>query len=89
MSKNYHGEVTKQPKLAEQWNDAHWVGKLKRADEHLLVIKGLTRTAGAGRRQARVQQWNLGSVKAVLNRVQEWKASTEIDTSVARSRMKR
>ena len=31
----------------------------------LLVIRELTRTAGAGRRQARVHEWNLGSVKAV------------------------
>ena len=60
MSKDYHGEVAKfaelswfcsaakQSKLAEQWKDAHWVGKLKRADEHLLVVRGLTRSARAG-----------------------------------------
>ena len=76
MSKNYHGEAVKfaelswfcsiarQSKLAEQWNDAHLGGKLKRADEHLLVTRGLTRPARAGRRQARVGKWNLGSVKA-------------------------
>ena len=80
MSKNNHSEVTKfaelswfrsiakQSKLAEPWKDG---GKLKQVDEHLLVIKGLTRSAGAGRRQARFEKWNLGSVKAVLNRVQE------------------
>ena len=48
------------------------------------MIKGLTRSAGAGRRQARVEKWNLGSVKAVLN--QKWKTSTEIDTSVDRQK---
>ena len=60
MSKDYHGEVakvaelswfhsiSKQSKLAELWKDAHGVGKLKRADEHLLVIRSLTRPAGAG-----------------------------------------
>ena len=58
-----HGEVAKfaelswfhrtakQSKLAEQWEDARWVGKLKRADEHLFVIRSLTRSLGAGRRQ--------------------------------------
>ena len=83
MSKNYHGEVAefaelswfhriaKQSKLAEQWKDAHSVGKLKRVDEHVLVIRGLTRSAGAGRREARDEKWNFGSVKAVLNRVRE------------------
>ena len=30
--------ITKQSKLAEQWKDAHWVGKLKHVDKHLLVI---------------------------------------------------
>ena len=29
-----------------------------------------------------MKKWNLDSVNAVLNRFQEWKASTEIDTSV-------
>ena len=81
MSKDYHGDVekfaelkwfhsiTKQSKLAEQWKDAHRVGKLKRADEHLLMISGWTRSARTGRRQARDEKWNWGSVKAVLNRV--------------------
>ena len=64
--------------------DTHWVGKLKRADEHLLVIRGFTRLARAGRRQVRDEKRNLGSVKAVLNRIQELKASTQIDTSVGR-----
>ena len=85
MSRNHHGEVTKfaelswfrsiakQSKLAEQWKGAHWVGKLKQVDEHLLLIKGLTRSAGAGRRQDHVEKWNLGSVEAVLNHIQEWK----------------
>ena len=95
---SYHREVTKfaelvwfrtiakQSKLAEQWKDAHWVGKLKQVDEHLLVIKGLTRSAGAGRRQTRVEKWNLGSVKAVLNRIQKRKTSTEMDTSIDRQK---
>ena len=94
MSKDYHGEVAKfaesswfhsaakQSTLSEQWKDAHRVGKLKRASEQLLVIRSLSRSARAGRRQARDEKWNSGSVKAVLNRSQEWKASTEIDTSV-------
>ena len=71
--------IVKQSKLAEHWKDAHWVGKLKRADEWLLVIKGLTRSARAGRRQARDEKWNLDSVEAVLNSIQELKASTELD----------
>ena len=49
MSKDYHGDVAKlsdvvwfrilakQPKLAEQWKEAHWVGKSERS-EHLLAI---------------------------------------------------
>ena len=66
-----------------KWKDAHWFEKLKRADEHLLVIRELTRLARAGRGQARVEKWNLGSVKAVLNRIQELKASTERHTSIS------
>ena len=31
-----------------------------------------------------MKKWNLDSVNAVLNRIQEWKASTEIDTSVGK-----
>ena len=64
--------------LLFKWKDAHWVEKLERADEYLLVIRELTRTAGAGQRQARVDKWNLGSVKAVLNRIQELKATPHI-----------
>ena len=40
------------------------VGKLHQADEHLLVIKGLTRSARAGRRQVRDEKSNLDSVKS-------------------------
>ena len=47
------------------------------------MIKGLTRSAGAGREQVRDEKWNLGSVKAVLRRILGSKANTEIDTSVA------
>ena len=59
ISKDYHGEVAKfaelswfhsiakQSKLAERWTDAHWVGKFKRADEQLLVTRGLTRSEQA------------------------------------------
>ena len=82
MSKDYRGEVAKfaelswfqsiakQQKLSEQWKNAHWVGKLKRADEQLLVIRGLTRSVKMK-----------SGIWTVLNRIQEWK-STEIDTSV-------
>ena len=54
MSKDYHGEISKfselvwfripakQPKLAEQWRETHWVGKSERSDEHLLAIRGST-----------------------------------------------
>ncbi len=50
MSKDYHGEVAKlselvwfrisakQPKLSEQWREAHWVGKSERSDEHLFKL---------------------------------------------------
>ena len=69
-----------------KWKDAHWVQKLKRADEHLLVIRELTRLARAGRGQARAEKWNLGSDKAVLNRIQELKASTELHTSAVRQK---
>ena len=72
--------------VAEQRKEAHWVGKLKRADEQLLVIRDLTRSARAGRRQARDEKWNLDSVKAVLSCIQDWEASTEIDTSADRQK---
>ena len=78
--------IANQSKLAELRKEAHLVGKLQPADEHLLVIKGLTRSARAGLRQARDEKWNLDSVKAVLRRLWELKASTEIDTSVARQK---
>ena len=39
--------TAKQSKLAEQWKEAHLVGKLKRADEHLRVINSLTHSARA------------------------------------------
>ena len=83
---SWYCSVEKQSKLAEQWNDAHFVGKSKRDDEHLLVPRGLIRSGRAGRRQARVERWNLGSVKAVWSRLWELKASTEIDTLVARQK---
>ena len=57
---------------------------LNRADEHPLVIKGLTRPSPAGRIQVCDEKWNLDSVNAELNRIQESEARTEIDTSVAR-----
>ena len=57
--------IAKTSKLEEQRTDAHLVGKLNRADEHPLVITGLTRSAGACRKQVRDEKWNLGSVKAV------------------------
>ena len=99
MSKNYHGEavkfaelswfcsIAKQSKLAEQWNDAHLVGKLKRDDEHLLVIRGLTRSARAGRRQAPSRKggiWAASKQRGVV--LWELKASTTNDTSVARQK---
>ena len=46
------------------------------------MTRGMTRSARTGRREARDEKWNLDSVKAVLNRIRELKASTEIDTSV-------
>ena len=99
MSKDYHGEVAKfaelswfhniakQSKLAQQWKGARWVGKLKRADEQLRVIRSLTRSSQKQVEDKLVMKSrNLDSVKAVLNRIQEWKASTEIDTSVDRQK---
>ena len=96
MSKDYHGEVAKFAELrwfhsiakqSEQWKDAHLVGKLTRADEHPLVIKSLTRSARASRKQVRDEKWNLGSAKAVLSRTPGSNANTDIDTSVARQRV--
>ena len=65
MSRDYHGEVAKfselvwfripakQPKLAEQWRGAHWVGKSERSDAHWLAIRGSTYSAKAIRRKPR------------------------------------
>ena len=78
--------IAKTSKLEEQRIEAHLVGWLKRADEHSLVIRSLTRSAGAGRRQARNEKWHLDSVKAMLNRIRGMKTSTEIDTSVDRQK---
>ena len=77
-SKNYDGEaakfvglswfcrIDKQTKLAEQWNDAHLIGKSKRDDEHLVVIRGSTRSASAGRRQARVEKVEFGQCQSSM-----------------------
>ena len=84
-----HGEVAKfsdlvwfripakQPKLAEQWKEAHWVGKSERSDEHLLAIRGSTFSARTIRRKPRDEQWNLESVKAVLVSPWELRVRTE------------
>ena len=81
MRKDYHCEVAKfselvwfripakQPKLAEQWKEAHWVGKSERSDEQLLAIRGSTYSARAIRRKPCEEQWNLNIVKAVLVRL--------------------
>ena len=91
MSKDHHGEIAKfselvwfripakQPKLAEQWKAAHWVGKSERSDEHLLAIRVSTYSARPIRRKPREEQWNLDSVKAVLVRPWELRVRTEFD----------
>ena len=93
MSKDYHSEVAKfsqmswfrstakQSKLTKQWKEAHRVGKLKRAYERLLVIKGSIYSDRASRRKSSDEQLNLDSVKAVLSRPWELKASTELHTA--------
>ena len=98
MSKDYHGEVAKfpelvwfripaeQPKLAEQWREAHWVGKSERSDEHLLAIRGSTYPARAIRKKPRDEQWNLESVKAVLVSPWELRVRSEFDASVTRQK---
>ena len=65
MSEDYHCEVAKiselvwfrspatEPKPAEQWREAHWVGKSERSDEHLLAIRGSTCSARTIRRKPR------------------------------------
>ena len=91
MSRDLHGEVAKfselvwfripakQTELAEQWNEAHWLGKSERSDEHLLAIKGSTYSARAIQRKPREEQWNLDSVKAVLVRPWGLRVRTEFD----------
>ena len=76
--------VAQTSKLEEQRTEAHLLGKLNRANEQLIVIKGLTRSAGAGRKQVREETWNLGSAKAASSRIPGPNANTDIDTSVAR-----
>ena len=98
MSKDYHGEVaksrelvlfrtpTKQAEQAEQWREAHWVGKSKRSDEQLLVIRGSTYSARAIRRKPHDEQWNLESVKAVLVSPWELRVRTGFDAPVTRQK---
>ena len=50
------------------------------------MIKGLIRSARTGQRQVRDEKWNLDGVMALLSRLWELNASTEIDTSVARQK---
>ena len=95
MSKDYHGEfakfselvwfriLAKQPKLAEQWREAHWVGKSERSAEHLLAIRGST---CAIRREPRDEQWNLESVKAVLVSPWELQLRTDFDAPLTRQK---
>ena len=73
-------------KLAEQWNEVHWVGKSIRSDEHLLVISGSTSSARAIRRKIRGKQWNVDSVKAVLVRPRELRGRTEFDAPAVRQK---
>ena len=98
MSKDYHGEVgklselvlvrifAKQPKLADQWREAHWFGKSKRSDEQLLAIRGSTYSARAIRRKPHDEQWNLESVKAVLVSPWEVRVRTGFDAPVTRQK---
>ena len=76
----------KQPKLAEQWREAHWVGKSERSDEQLLAIRGSTHLARAIRRKPRDEQWNLESVKAVLVNSWELTVRTEFDVPLTRQK---
>ena len=95
---DYHGEVAKlselvwfrilakQPKLAEQWIEAHWVGKSERSDEHLLAIRGSTYSARAIRRKPRDEQWNLESVTAALVSPWELRERAEFDAPLTRQK---
>ena len=78
-SLNWFGNPAKQPKLAEQWKEAHWVGKSERSDEHLLAIRGSTCSARAIRRKPRDEQWNLANAKAVFVSPWELRVRTELD----------
>ena len=98
MSKDHHGGISKfselvcfripakQPKLAEQRKEAHWLGKSERSDEHVLAIKGSTCSARAIRRKPREEQWNLDNVKAVLVRLWEWRVCTEFGAPLTRQK---
>ena len=50
----------------------------------MLEIKGVIRSVRTGRGQARAGKWGLGSVKALLSRLWELKASTRSDVPVVR-----
>ena len=98
MRKDYHGEVAKfselvwfrllakQPKLAAEWREAHWVGKSERSDEHLLAIRGSTSSGRAIRRKPHDEQWNLESVKAVLVSLWKLRVRTEFDAPLTRQK---
>ena len=78
--------LAKQLKLAEQWKEAHWVGKSERSDEHLLAIRGSTSSARTIRRKPREEHWNLESVKAALECPWELRVCTEFDAPVRRQK---
>ena len=98
MGKDYDGEVAKlselvwfripakQPTLAEQWKEAHWVGKSERSDEHLLAIRGSTCSTRAIRRKPHDEQWHLEGVKAVLVSPWELRVRTEFDAPLTRQK---
>ena len=54
--------------MEEQRTEAYLAGKLNRAKEHSLGMKGFNRSAGADGKQVHDENWNLGSAKAVLSR---------------------
>ena len=71
---------------AEQWKEAHWVGKSERSDDHSLAIRSSTLSVRAIRRKPREEQWNLDCVKAVLVRPWELRVRTEFDAPAARQK---
>ena len=65
--------TAKQSKLEVEWEEVHWLVKLKRADEHWFANKSARHEVETSRRESCDEQWNVDNAKTVSSRTWESK----------------